>query len=302
MSAGETRVSGWRIWVEATRPRTLPAAVAPVLVGTALAERSGGALPAAAAACLGFALLIQIGTNFANDYYDFLKGADTAERVGPRRAVASGLISPKAMRAAMIAVFAAAFLTGLTLLGYGGWPLLVVGLTSIACGVAYTGGPYPLAYHGLGDVFVFVFFGLVAVGATAFVQTGALGAATWIAGAGIGALATNILVANNYRDVETDAKAGKHTLLVRWGRGYGRAQFAAAHAVAVAAPLALAGLGSVALLPSLVVALAAAAAGAVQIRRLRAAVTPAACIALLGATGRWLALYGLMLAVAIVWR
>lgn len=302
MSAGATRASGWRIWVEATRPRTLPAAVAPVLVGTALAERSGGALPAAAAACLGFALLIQIGTNFANDYYDFLKGADTAERVGPRRAVASGLISPKAMRAAMIAVFAAAFLTGLTLLGYGGWPLLVVGLTSIACGVAYTGGPYPLAYHGLGDVFVFVFFGLVAVGATAFVQTGALGAATWIAGAGIGALATNILVANNYRDVETDAKAGKHTLLVRWGRGYGRAQFAAAHAVAVAAPLALAGLGSVALLPSLVVALAAAAAGAVQIRRLRAAVTPADCIALLGATGRWLALYGLMLAVAIVWR
>ncbi|MEO0054903.1 MAG: hypothetical protein RLZZ50_850 [Verrucomicrobiota bacterium] len=300
MSAGGTRAPGWRVWLEATRPRTLPAAIAPVLVGTALAERSGGALPAAAAACLGFALLIQIGTNFANDYYDFLKGADTAERVGPRRAVASGLIPPKAMRAAMIAVFAAAFLTGLTLLGYGGWPLLVVGLTSIACGVAYTGGPYPLAYHGLGDVFVFIFFGLVAVGATAFVQTGALGAATWIAGSGVGALAANILVANNYRDVETDAKAGKRTLLVRWGRGYGRVQFAASHAAAAAAPIALAGLGAAAPVPALLVAMAAAAVGAVQIRRLQAADTPAACIALLGATGRWLAIYGFMLAAAIV--
>lgn len=302
MSLGQTSAPRWRVWLEATRPRTLPAAIAPVLVGTALAERSGGARPAAAAACLGFALLIQIGTNFANDYYDFLKGADTAERVGPRRAVASGLIRPAAMRAAMIAVFAAAFLVGLTLLGYGGWPLLVVGVTSIACGVAYTGGPYPLAYHGLGDVFVFIFFGLVAVGATAFVQTGALGPAIWIAGSGVGALAMNILVANNYRDVETDAKAGKRTLLVRWGRGYGRAQFAVAHVVAVAVPLALAGLGHAAQVPALIVTLAAAAAGVAQTRRLRAAETPGACIALLGATGRWLALYGLMLAGAIVWR
>jgi 1,4-dihydroxy-2-naphthoate octaprenyltransferase len=289
-----------RIWAEATRPRTLPAAVAPVLVGTALAAREGSARVGAAAACLGFALLVQVGTNFANDYYDFLKGADTAERVGPRRAVAAGLIAPATMRRAMIAVFAAAFLTGLTLLGYGGWPLLVVGLTSIACGVAYTGGPYPLAYHGLGDVFVFIFFGLVAVGATTFVQTGALGAATWIAGSGVGALAANILVANNYRDVETDAKAGKRTLLVRWGRGYGRAQFAASHAVAVAAPFALAGLGAAAPVPALLVALAAAAVGVVQIWRLQAADTPAACIALLGATGRWLAIYGFMLAAAIV--
>lgn len=302
MTAQGARAPGWRVWLEATRPRTLPAAVAPVLVGTALAERSGGALPAAASACLGFALLIQIGTNFANDYYDFLKGADTAERVGPRRAVASGLIRPAAMRAAMIAVFAAAFLVGLTLLGYGGWPLLVVGVTSIACGVAYTGGPYPLAYHGLGDVFVFIFFGLVAVGATAYVQSGALDAPAWIAGSGIGALAANILVANNYRDVETDAKAGKRTLLVRWGRGYGRAQFAFAHLAAAATPLALAARGDAAWAPAGAVALAASTAGLVQIGRLRAAQTPADCIALLGATGRWLAAYGLLLAVAIVWR
>jgi 1,4-dihydroxy-2-naphthoate octaprenyltransferase len=293
--------AGWRVWVEATRPRTLPAAVAPVVVGTALAVRAEAVQWGAAAACLGFALLIQIGTNFANDYYDFVKGADTAERVGPRRAVASGLIAPGTMRAAMAAVFAAAFALGLTLLAYGGWPLLIIGVASIVCGVAYTGGPYPLAYHGLGDVFVFIFFGLVAVGATAYVQTGELGAAVWVAGASVGALAANILVANNYRDVETDAKAGKRTLLVRWGRGYGRAQFGFSHAAAVAAPLVLATLGAASLVGALGVAVGAAVVGVAQARRLAAARTPADCIALLGATGRWLAGYGLLLAGAIVW-
>jgi 1,4-dihydroxy-2-naphthoate polyprenyltransferase len=291
-----------RIWAEATRPRTLPAAVAPVLVGTALAAREGSARSGAAAACLGFALLVQVGTNFANDYYDFLKGADTAERVGPRRAVAAGLIAPATMRRAMIAVFAAAFLVGLTLLGYGGWPLLLIGVASIACGVAYTGGPYPLAYHGWGDVFVFVFFGLVAVGATAFVQTGRLTAAAWVAGAGVGALATNILVANNYRDVETDAKAGKRTLLVRWGRGYGRFQFAAAHAAAAAVPVVLAGLGALTWAAAGGLAAGALAVGWRQARALARADTPAACIVLLGDTGRWLAIYGLLLAGGVLWR
>lgn len=305
MSAGGAErgsLGGARVWLEATRPRTLPAAVAPVLVGTALAWRAGEAKWGAAAACLGFALLIQIGTNFANDYYDFVKGADTAERVGPRRAVASGLIKPAAMRAAMIVVFAAAFALGLTLLAYGGWPLLVIGVTSIACGVAYTGGPYPLAYHGLGDVFVFIFFGLVATGATAFVQTGELTPAALIAGAAVGALATNILVANNYRDVETDAKANKRTLLVRWGRGYGRAQFAFAHAVAATAPLALVLLGAASGWATVLVVFAAAAVALRQGACLASAKTPAQCIALLGATGRWLALYGLLLAGAIAAR
>lgn len=296
------RPSALRIWLEATRPRTLPAALAPVLVGTALAWRAGEAKWPAAAACLGFALLVQIGTNFANDYYDAKKGADTAERVGPRRAVASGLVAPATMRAAMIGVFAAAFAVGLTLLAYGGWPLLVVGLLSIACGVAYTGGPYPLAYHGLGDVFVFIFFGLVAVGATAFVQTGEITAASLIAGAGVGALATNILVANNYRDVETDTKAGKRTLLVRWGRGYGRAQFAFAHAFAMGVPLLLVLCGAASGVGAGVVAFAAAAVAIIQGNRLAAAKTPHACVALLGATGKWLAAYGVLLAGAIVWR
>lgn len=288
------------VWVDATRPKTLPAAVAPVLVGSALAWRAGEFKPGAAAACLGFALLVQIGTNFANDYYDARKGADTTERVGPRRAVASGLVKPGTMRAAMWAVFAAAFCTGLTLLAYGGWPLLLIGVASILCGIAYTGGPYPLAYHGLGDVFVFIFFGLVAVGATEFVQSGALSTAALIGGAGVGALATNILVANNYRDVETDTKANKRTLLVRWGRGYGRWQFGFAHAVAVTTPLVLVLLGAASVWPALAVACIAAVMAIRQLRRLRAAREAADCIVLLGMTGRWLALYGVLLAVAVV--
>jgi 1,4-dihydroxy-2-naphthoate octaprenyltransferase len=287
------------VWLEATRPKTLPAAVAPVLVGSALAWRAGVFKPGAAAACLGFALLVQVGTNFANDYYDARKGADTAERVGPRRAVASGLVKPETMRAAMWAVFAAAFCVGLTLLAYGGWPLLVVGVASILCGVAYTGGPYPLAYHGLGDVFVFFFFGLVAVGATEFVQSGALSAAALVGGVGVGALATNILVANNYRDVETDAKANKRTLLVRWGRGYGRWQFGLGHALAVSAPLVLAVLGAADFWPALAVAGLAAVVMGRQVRRLRAVRGAAECVALLGMTGRWLAVYGVLLAAAV---
>jgi 1,4-dihydroxy-2-naphthoate octaprenyltransferase len=296
------RPSSARIWLEATRPRTLAAALAPVLVGTALAARADAVKWPAALGCLGFALLVQIGTNFANDYYDAKHGADNAARVGPRRAVASGLVRPATMRAAMIGVFAAAFLVGLGLMPYGGWPLLVVGVLSIACGVAYTGGPYPLAYHGLGDVFVFVFFGLVATAATAYVQMGELSVAALVAGAGVGALATNILVANNYRDMETDERAGKRTLIVLWGRGYGRSQFAAGHALAVGAPLVLVLLGQICGFLSAGVVFAATAVGVIQGRRLAAAKTPEACIALLGAAGRWLAIYGLLLATAIVWR
>lgn len=297
--AMEARPTAARVWIEATRPRTLPAAVAPVLVGTALAWREDKAHWGAASACLGFALLVQVGTNFANDYYDAKKGADTAERVGPRRAVASGLVTPSAMRTAMIGVFAAAFLVGLTLLPFGGWPLLVVGVLSIACGVAYTGGPYPLAYHGLGDVFVFIFFGLVAVGATYFVQAGQMSAAALIAGAGVGALATNILLANNYRDVETDAKAGKRTLLVRWGRPYGRGQFAFGHAIAMGAPLLLVMLDAAWGFGAGVVAFTAAAAALIQGNQLAEVKQPADCIPLLGATGKWLAVYGVLLAWAI---
>lgn len=251
----------------------------------------------AALSCLAFALLVQIGTNFANDYYDYIQGADTAERVGPRRAVASGWVSPAAMRLAMYAVFAAAFVAGLSLLPYGGWPLLVVGVTSILCGIAYTGGPYPLGYHGLGDVFVFVFFGLVAVGATYFVQAGRLTTEALIVGAGVGMLATNILLVNNYRDVETDARAGKRTLVVRWGRRYARWQFAVAHAVALGVPFALTLRGVGNPYGALLVTAVLLPLAWMQGKALPAARTPQELIWLLGRTGRYVAFYAVVVSV-----
>ncbi|HEX2100800.1 MAG TPA: 1,4-dihydroxy-2-naphthoate polyprenyltransferase [Candidatus Synoicihabitans sp.] len=290
-----------RVWVEAARPRTLPAAIAPVIVATALAYQDGVAYAPAAAACLAFALLVQIGTNFANDYFDFIKGADTAERVGPRRAVAAGLVAPGIMRNAMIAAFIAAFAVGLTLLNFGGWPLLVIGIVSIVCGVAYTGGPYPLAYHGWGDVFVFIFFGLVAVGGTYFVQAGELTRETWWIGAGIGGLAANILAVNNYRDVETDARAGKRTLAVRFGLAFTRVQFAAGHVAAIATVMALLvwrRLGSTEAAALIVIAVTVMI---LQSRALRRATRPSELIALLGACGRYLAAYAILLAIALVW-
>jgi len=270
------------------RPRTLSAAMAPVLVGTALAAHDGQFDLGAAALCLVFALLIQVGTNFANDYYDFIKGADTAARVGPTRAVAAGLVRPEVMRRAMIGVFAAAFFAGLGLVAWGGPWLIVIGVASIACGVAYTGGPFPLGYNGLGDVFVFVFFGLVAVGATYFVQAGRLTTEAVVAGIPIGLLAANILVVNNYRDVETDTVAGKRTLVVRWGRGFARTQFNASLGVALAIPIwfLVRGFSVWCLLPLL---LAPVAWG--QVRRLRESGTPMELIALLGDTGKLLAAY-----------
>ena len=295
----QERQKRWLIWAEAARPRTLPAAVAPVLVASALAMRDDLFDPQAALSCLVFALLIQIGTNFANDYYDFIKGADTAERVGPRRAVAAGLVAPAAMKRAMIGVFAFAFLAGLSLLGFGGWPLLVIGVTSILCGVAYTGGPYPLGYNGLGDIFVFVFFGLVAVGTTYFVQTGLVTGEVLLIGSGIGALATNILVVNNYRDVETDAKAGKRTLAVRLGRGGARAQFAGGHVVACAVVLIVALHGW--RMPVMGAALLVmVGTGVWQTRRLARAKTPAELIQLLGQTGLYLAVYALIVSIGLL--
>jgi len=287
----------WRIWLAASRPRTLPAAVAPVVVGSALAAHGGWWNAPAAALCLIFALLVQIGTNFANDYYDFIKGADTGARVGPPRAVAAGLVAPAAMRRAMIAVFAAAFVAGLGLLAHGGPWLLVIGVASIASGFAYTGGPFPLGYHGLGDLFVFVFFGLVAVGATYFVQAGRLTADAILAGVPVGLLAANILLVNNYRDADTDAAAGKRTLVVRLGRPFARVQFTLSLVAALAVPVIFwrRGYGRGCLLPLLLAPLAAA-----QVRRLRASRTPAEHIALLGDTGRFLAYYAVLFAAGLV--
>jgi 1,4-dihydroxy-2-naphthoate octaprenyltransferase len=284
------------------RPRTLPAAVAPVLVGSALAWRAAAFNLTASLLCMAFALLVQIGANFANDYYDFLHGADTHERVGPVRAVAAGLASPTAMRRAMWLAFGLAFATGMALIAWGGWWLVAVGIASIACAIAYTGGPYPLGYHGLGDVFVFLFFGLVAVGVTFYVQAGCIAASSLWAGAAVGALATNILLVNNYRDAATDAKAGKRTVVVRFGRRYARGQFAAAHAIAAATPPALAALGWLRVDAACMLAATAVVFGFVLSRALRTAAGPAECVGLLGKSSGYLSAYAILLSGAIVTR
>lgn len=201
----------------AARPATLPAACVPVVVGSALAYGQGHFAALAASAALIGALLIQIGTNLFNDYADFRKGADTADRLGPARATQQGWLSPATVLAAALGCFGAAALTGVYLVAIGGWPIVIVGLASIVAGMAYTGGPWPLAYVGLGEPFVFVFFGLVAVVATYFVQAHAVSALSFWAAAPVGLLATAILVVNNLRDRSTDALAHKNTLAVRWG-------------------------------------------------------------------------------------
>lgn len=233
------------VWILAARPKTLPAAIVPVALGGALAFHEGAFRVLPWAICLVFALLIQVGTNFANDYYDFLQGADGAERIGPRRAVASGWVSPGAMRFMMVVVFALALLIGSMLIRYGGSWLLIVGVLSVICGVAYTGGPYPLGYNGLGDLFVFVFFGWVATWITYFVQVGTFemahleGGGLWplLVGMVPGALATNLLVVNNVRDAPLDGEVGKRTLVVRFGRAFGLAEYALLSAVAHLVPV-----------------------------------------------------------------
>jgi 1,4-dihydroxy-2-naphthoate octaprenyltransferase len=165
------------------------------------------------------ALLIQVGTNLANDYYDHARGGDTQDRIGPLRVTQGGLIPPETVKRATYLVLGVALLLGIYLVWIGGVPILLIGLASLVCAVAYTGGPYPLAYHGLGDLFVFLFFGLVAVGGTYWVQAAAFGPEVLLAGAGMGAMNTAILAINNLRDLETDARAGKRTLAVWLGHG-----------------------------------------------------------------------------------
>ncbi|WP_415907510.1 1,4-dihydroxy-2-naphthoate polyprenyltransferase [Oleiharenicola sp. Vm1] len=289
---------GAKIWIEAARPKTLPAAVIPVLVGTAFAQAAHAADLVKAAVCLAFSLLVQIGTNFANDYFDFVQGADTAERVGPRRAVAAGLVTPRTMLFATVLVLAAAFAVGLLLVAEGGWILLPVGVVSIVCAIAYTGGPYPLGYNGLGDLFVFIFFGLVAVGATFYVQVHAVTWPVLTAAAAVGLLAANILVANNYRDVETDAKAGKRTLVVRFGRRFAFWQYAlSALAALLSAPaLLLAGWRWPVLLPLVLFPW-----GVRLTHRLGRSADPREQIEVLADTAKFLAAFGVLLSAGVIW-
>jgi 1,4-dihydroxy-2-naphthoate octaprenyltransferase len=282
-------------WIGAARLRTLPAAVVPVVVGTAVAAATGGVAWPAALAALGGALAIQIGTNFANDVFDAERGADGPDRIGPVRAVSAGLISAGAMKRAMIAAFGIATLLGLYLVAVAGWPVVAIGVASILSGIAYTGGPWPLGYHGLGDVFVMMFFGFVAVCGTAFVQVGHVPCLAVAAAVPVGALATAILVVNNVRDRATDVKAGKRTLAVRFGRGFALGEYAALVAIAYAVPVGLAVCGRTwAWLP-----VASAPIAIARLRQVIAAADGPAFNRCLAATGQLLLLHGVLFAIGL---
>jgi len=302
-------VSRREAWLIAARPHTLPVAAAPILVAAGLAVRGGVFAPLPALAAFVGAALIQVGTNFANDYYDAVQGADTEDREGFTRVTAGGLIEPGEVKRAMYLTFAAAILVGTYLVWVGGVPILVVGLVSVASGIAYTGGPYPLGYHGLGDVFVFVFFGVVAVTGAYYVQAasfvagvpvgipaGAVTLASFVASLPIAAIATNVLVVNNVRDRDEDKDTGKRTLAVRFGYTFSRVQYAAMLVLAYAVPVwffARTGRLPV-LLPYLSLPLAASVTRTVFTRTDGEALNPA-----LTRTGQLLALYALLFGVGL---
>lgn len=285
--------SGASVWLEAARPRTLSAAVAPVLVGTAAAEN-----PVAwrfiAALIVGIA--IQIGVNFANDLFDGVKGVDTAARIGPRRAVASGLVSPAAMRAAMIFAFCIAAGAGLALAVSVGFELLIVGALSFLAALGYSGGPKPYASAGAGEVFVFVFFGLVATVGSFYVQEEALSQVAYIAAIPVGMLAVAILVVNNLRDIESDAASGKTTLAVRMGASRTRLFY---QALVVLALLASGAVAAADLSPLPLLALAATPFAVRPVLLVLHGSEPHELIEALGGTARLQLIYGALLAVGL---
>jgi 1,4-dihydroxy-2-naphthoate octaprenyltransferase len=223
-------------WMLAIRPKTLPAGAVPIVLASALAYANGAFKPLPALIALVCALGIQIATNFINEIYDFRKGADTADRLGPTRTVAAGIISEKTMTRVSVSLAASVFLLGLYLVAIGGWPIFLIGVLSLIFAWAYTGGPYPIAYSGLGDVFVFIFFGLVAVGGTYFVQALSLPLPVLVAAAAPGAFSVSILLVNNIRDIETDRKVGKMTLPARIGAPAARGIYVFLTVLAYAVP------------------------------------------------------------------
>jgi 1,4-dihydroxy-2-naphthoate octaprenyltransferase len=281
-------------WLVAARPATLPAAAMPVIVGAAAALGEGASFrPAVFAATIACALLIQIGTNFANDYSDFHRGADVG-RVGPVRVTQAGLLSPEIVRRGIIVAFGLAVLLGAGLAVVGGWPIIVIGLLSLLSGLAYTGGPRPFGYHGLGDLFVFVFFGLVAVTGTAYLQMGEWSAFALVLGVPTGLLVTNILVVNNLRDIDTDRAAAKRTLAVRIGDRATRTQYLIFAAAAYLFPGALAAADPsrrLLLLPLLSLPLAI-----ILVRQVMSGVRGADLNPILGRTAGFLLVFGVLLA------
>jgi len=219
------QTSTWTAWMLAIRPRTLPAAAAGVIIGSALAWRDGFFRLDAALTCLLCALLLQIGSNLANDVFDFERGTDTPERLGPVRVTQAGLLTPLQVKAGMTVVFTLAGVFGLYLAWLGGWPIILIGMAAILSAIAYTGGPFPLGYYGLGDLFVFIFFGLASVAGTYYVQAAFVAPAAWWMTIPPGLIITAVLVVNNLRDLENDRKAGKRTLAVLLGKRRTKAQY-----------------------------------------------------------------------------
>lgn len=280
------------VWITASRPKTLWLTVSPVIIGTAMAYADGGLhLPSAFVALFG-AVMIQIGTNLANDYFDYAKGTDRSDRLGPLRVTQAGLVSPSAMKRATALVFLLAVLAGAYLVYRGGWPIVAIGLISIACGLLYTAGPLPLAYTGLADLFVLVFFGPVAVCGTYYVQTLHL---TWpvvLAGLAPGLFSVAVLTVNNLRDIDSDRLSGKHTLAVRFGSTFARLEYVLAILFACLIPAVLASGRAVMpwpLLPLLVLPLAVPSA-----RRVLVNATGPVLNNVLAATGRLLFVYAIL--------
>jgi 1,4-dihydroxy-2-naphthoate octaprenyltransferase len=303
-------VSPTKAWLMAARPQTLPAGAAPVIVGTGLAVHEGVFAPLPAVFALVGALLLQIGTNFANDYYDAVRGADTEDRDGFTRVTAGGIIDPERVKAAMYATFGLAVVIGFYLVYIGGLPIVIVGLASVVAGITYTGGPLPYGYRGLGDVFVFVFFGLVAVAGTYYVQAvtyvadplplgvpaGTVPVAALVAALPAAGLSTAILVVNNIRDKETDAAAGKRTLAVILGYRLSRIEWTALVGMAYVAPVVfwLDGYTPAVLLPLVTAPLAARIGRTVWTKTEGEALNPA-----LEQTGKLLFVHSLLFAIGL---
>jgi len=297
--ASGQEMSVLRIWLLASRPATLTVAFAPVFVGAAVAHARGDVRVAAVVVALVAATLIQVGTNFANDVFDHEKGADGPDRKGPLRVTQAGLLTPAQVRGGMIAAFAAAAGCGVYLTYVAGPAIVAIGVLSIASGIAYTGGPWPLGYNGLGDLFVFIFFGLVATCGTTFVAMGAVPPLAVVAAVPVGCIATAVLVVNNVRDCDTDVRVGKRTLAVRFGRAFGVAEYAVLLVAAYAVPVALAALGVCSpwvLLPLVTSPLAVRLARTVARARETDGATLNACLA---RTGKLLLVCGVLFAAGL---
>ncbi|TNF31357.1 MAG: 1,4-dihydroxy-2-naphthoate polyprenyltransferase [Deltaproteobacteria bacterium] len=288
------RPAGWRLWLSVIRPATLPAGAVPVVVGTAVAAGTLGWRPGVALAALLVALGLQIGSNLVNDAADFVHGADDERRLGPARAAQRGWLTPRQLAAGAAVAFAVALALGMWLATIGGWPVIAVGLVALLAAIAYTAGPVPLGYLGLGDVLVFIFFGPVAVVGTAWLQTGDASDAAVLASIPVGLLSTAILVVNNLRDRHTDAEAGKRTFAVRFGERATRAFYVILVATALTLPVVGVALG---LVPAgWLVSLGALPFAALCVRALTR-VDGAALNPWLGRTARLLLVHGALLAV-----